>query len=187
VKTDSIEELLKADAARMAALHALAALALPDAWLAAGFVRNLVWDALHGYQPTPLNDIDVIFFDAEDRRGDRAHRAQAELLYQQPEQHWQVRNQALMHIRNGDRPYLSCADAMRFWPEVETAVGARIVRGGRIELLAQFGTESLRAGRITPNPKRSRDIFFDRLASKRWLLHWPKLIVEYDQAGRVAL
>ena len=35
------------------------------AWLAAGFIRNLVWDQQHGYlRPTPLPDIDVIYLDA---------------------------------------------------------------------------------------------------------------------------
>ncbi|MEE9480708.1 MAG: nucleotidyltransferase family protein, partial [Kiloniellales bacterium] len=50
---------------RMDCLAALAALALPDAWIGAGFVRNLAWDRLHGFAAaTPLADVDVLIFDS---------------------------------------------------------------------------------------------------------------------------
>jgi len=79
-----IVSILSADPLRVSALRAVAILELPDAWLAAGFVRNAVWDARHGYPPTPLNDLDVIFFDAEDPDGDRARRTQEELMQRMP-------------------------------------------------------------------------------------------------------
>ena len=42
---------------------------LPDSWVGAGFVRRKVWDNLHGFEePTPLNDIDVLFFNPNDLR-----------------------------------------------------------------------------------------------------------------------
>lgn len=40
---------IRQDRWRMAALRQAREAALPDWWLAAGFVRNLVWDRLHGY------------------------------------------------------------------------------------------------------------------------------------------
>ena len=43
-----LRALLLADARRPALLRAVAALALPDCWIAAGFVRNAVWDHLAG-------------------------------------------------------------------------------------------------------------------------------------------
>lgn len=36
-----------------------------------------------------------------------------------------LRNQEQMHIRNGDQPYSSALDAMRYWPETATAVATR--------------------------------------------------------------
>lgn len=48
----------------MRLLIIVADLKLPDGLIAAGFVRNLVWDHLHGKNATPLNDVDVIFYDA---------------------------------------------------------------------------------------------------------------------------
>ena len=57
-------DLIQSDHAMIETLAAVRDLALPDGWIAAGFVRNRIWDHLHGYaEPTPLNDIDVVYFD----------------------------------------------------------------------------------------------------------------------------
>ena len=62
--SDDLKNLIQSSPYHMKALEALATLDLPDAWIAAGFLRNLVWDYLHGYKTmTPLNDLDVIYFD----------------------------------------------------------------------------------------------------------------------------
>ncbi|MGI9503863.1 MAG: nucleotidyltransferase family protein, partial [Geminicoccaceae bacterium] len=54
-----LTDLIHADPAMMTALAAVRSLALKDGWITAGFVRNRVWDHLHGFpKPTPLNDID---------------------------------------------------------------------------------------------------------------------------------
>lgn len=63
---DKIVELIKQDPLRTEALYYVSLLGLPQCYIAAGFVRNLVWDALHDFKsPSPLNDIDVIYFDPE--------------------------------------------------------------------------------------------------------------------------
>ena len=59
----TIEAMLRRDKQRMRLLQAVRALQLPDCFIAAGFVRNMVWDALHDYPLTPLNDVDVIYYD----------------------------------------------------------------------------------------------------------------------------
>jgi hypothetical protein len=42
--------------------------------------ENLVWDHLHQYQtPTPLADVDVIFFDPQDVRPERDRMVQQQL------------------------------------------------------------------------------------------------------------
>lgn len=56
-----IKNWLSSDPERMEALSIAARLELPDWCLAAGFLRNLVWDKLHGFSSaTALNDIDLI-------------------------------------------------------------------------------------------------------------------------------
>jgi uncharacterized protein len=59
-------ELISSDITRMHALHAVASLRLPDWLIAAGFVRNAIWDYLFD-KKTPLNDADVIYYCASIR------------------------------------------------------------------------------------------------------------------------
>lgn len=167
---------LLADTSRMAALMALRSLHLPEAYLAAGFIRNLVWDRLHGYYPpTPLTDLDVIYFDPDDCREERDRNLEALLTEHLPAP-WSVKNQARMHHRNGDAPYTSTADAMSYWVEVETAVGVCLDQASEPVFCAPLGLSSLMAGELTLNPKRSKpDDFYQRLTTKQWLQRWPAL------------
>lgn len=179
---NSIVTLIKQDPLRMQILDCVAQLGLPQCYVAAGFVRNLVWDHLHGYaSTTPLNDIDVIYFDTIDTSYESDLRYEALLKQRLPELNWQVRNQACMHTRNGDEPYQSSLDAMSYWPEKETAVALKQSLTGDIECISSFGLESLFDLQITPNPKRNRDIFDQRVQSKNWLTHWSKLTTSHSE------
>ncbi|MFB9216391.1 nucleotidyltransferase family protein [Vibrio sinaloensis] len=169
---------LEQDLNRMRALHLVAELNLPQAWIAAGFVRNLVWDALHSKPgSTPLNDIDVVYFDASEPCANAYLTYENKLKEQMPEFNWQVRNQARMHQRNNDPAYLDVFNAMSYWPEKETAVAVRLNPHKQIECEAVFGFESLFALRVSHNPKRSKAVFLERVNSKTWLNQWPKLTV----------
>lgn len=168
-------ELLQQDAQRLQILHCVAQLDLAECYVAAGFVRNMVWDHRHDYPPTPLQDVDVIYFDAAEVDPASASRYQAALLRQLPGVNWQVKNQALMHQRHGDAPYRSCLDAMSYWPEKETAVAVRITAERHMEVISAFGLESLFALQLTHNPRRAVDTFCGRVRAKRWLQQWPEL------------
>ncbi|MGI9283662.1 MAG: nucleotidyltransferase family protein [Endozoicomonas sp.] len=171
-----IIQLIKQDSMRLEALDCIRLLKLPQCYLAAGFVRNLVWDHLHQYsQPTPLNDLDVIYFDPDEKNPEAFKYYESQLRQQHPELNWQVRNQARMHERNGDKPYQSSLDAMAHWPEKETAVAVRKTITGNFECIAAFGFESLFSLQVTHNPERSRELFEQRVSSKAWLSHWPLL------------
>ncbi|MCK8079963.1 nucleotidyltransferase family protein [Vibrio sp. 1CM24A] len=176
-----IVTLIKQDPLRMQVLNCVAQLDLPQCYVAAGFVRNLVWDHLHGYAfPTPLNDIDVIYFDPIDTSYESDLRFEAPLKQRLPELNWQVRNQASMHTRNGDEPYQGSLDAMSYWPEKETAIAVKQSLNGDVECISSFGLESLFDLQITPNSKRNRDIFDQRVQSKGWLTQWPKLTISHS-------
>ncbi|MGY0216489.1 nucleotidyltransferase family protein [Endozoicomonadaceae bacterium StTr2] len=174
-----VTRLIRQDTHRMQILAAVSTLKLPDCWVAAGFVRNRVWDYLHGYQPTTLNDVDVVYFDSNNPDPQQAQEYQAKLQAQMPEVIWEVKNQAAMHQRNGHAPYSNTADAMSYWPECETAVGVRLKDDGEIELIAPFGVQSLVSGHLTYNVRRERALFESRIERKQWLQHWPKLQVVY--------
>lgn len=164
------------DTWRMDALYRARDLALPDWCLAAGFVRNLVWDRLHDYvTATPLNDIDLVFFDPEEMGAerDRALTRQLQIATGAP---WSAKNQARMHLRHDHAPYASTADAMRFWVERETAVGVSLDSHGCLGLIAPLGVESLLAGRVTHNPLHADSrVFLRRIAAKGWRERWPLL------------
>ena len=166
---------LNEDCFRMNALKMGASLKLKDWCLAAGFVRNLVWDHLHHHsKPTPLNDIDLIYFD-DDLENDRDEEYETKLksMSNYP---WSVKNQTHIHIKNKEAPYSSTVDVMSYWPEIETAIGARLSSTNEIELIAPFGLTALFAQSITLNKKRPKKAVFEhRIKSKEWLKQWPKL------------
>ena len=173
-----LKQWIGEDAGRMTALSMAAEMQLPDWCLAAGFVRNLAWDRVHSYTSmTALNDIDLIYFDRSDitEEKDRCIEERLRNLCRLP---WSVKNQARMHGRNKDDPYSSTADAMSYWVEVETAVGATLNQQGELHIVAPFGVESLFNCTVTLNPKRPKlHIFENRIAEKRWLEIWPRLAV----------
>jgi uncharacterized protein len=172
-------EWIAADPLRMRALEIARELDLPDWCIAAGFVRNLAWDKLHGYaQPTPLSDIDLIYFDRSDMTTARERALEARLAAIDPALPWSVRNQARMHVRNGDTPYGSMLDAMRHWVELETALGVTLEEDGRLRIVSAFGLDTLFAKMVTHNVAyRSHGEFAARLVQKKWLQRWPELRV----------
>lgn len=173
--------LIAGDTGMMAVLAAAtdvaAKLELPDCWIGAGFVRRKVWDHLHGYQtPTPLDDIDVLYFQPGNLSQDYERRAEAALHEALPEQPWSAKNQARMHLRNGDEPYRDTTHAMHFWLETPTCIAVRLTGNGHLELAAPYGLDDLLAMVIRPTPagyRRAQD-FRDRVAGKNWLQNWPK-------------
>lgn len=179
-----IEALIAQNPMRIQLLKLVSELNLPDAWIGAGFVRNLVWDALHGYATsTPLTDVDVVYFNSLQTEPAADLKLEACLLNQDPTVKWQVRNQARMHTKNGDAPYTSSADAIARWPETATAIAARIDSKGMIELLAPLGADDLLNLRVCPTShftttSEKRAVFRARVQEKNWSRIWPKLTFE---------
>ncbi|WP_028592346.1 nucleotidyltransferase family protein [Paenibacillus massiliensis] len=155
-------------------------LGLPQACIAAGYVRNRVWDKLHGYVSlTPLNDIDVIYFDPEQQSDERDEWLEQQLGRDQIHRNWSVKNQAHMHIRNGHAPYASVTDAMRYWPETATAVGIYLDQEDQLQIVAPFGLQDLMDLKVRKGPYFRSDTYFrQRVFDKQWLDTWPLLIVE---------
>jgi len=175
---ERIREWMLGDEIRMETLQIASSLELKDWCLAAGFVRTLIWDKLHGYdQLTTLGDIDLIYFD---------HKHCSKEIDQETEDHlkqisnypWSVKNQARMHLRNNDRPYSSSADAMTYWVELQAAIGAKLSDSGEIIILAPFGLNIFFDNSIRLNQKRPKPTAFrNRIQEKQWLEKWPKLRV----------
>ncbi|MDB5054070.1 MAG: hypothetical protein JWM44_2120 [Bacilli bacterium] len=128
-------------------IHILAlikSLRLPQWFVGAGFVRNFVWDVLHDYKErTPLQDIDVLYYDKENNSLDRDKHYERLLLMLDQRHNWSVKNQARMHLRNNHSPYTSVEDAMKRWPETATAVAVKLNDHNELVIVAPYGLEDL--------------------------------------------
>src|SRR5689334_17072920 len=118
--------VIESDAGAMRVLRAAAALGLPDWWIGAGFVRNRVWDAISHVPGSPERDVDVAYFDAEQPGRREEERAEARATAILPGVPWEIRNQARMHLHNGEEPYASALDAISRWPETATCVAVTL-------------------------------------------------------------
>ncbi|MGS2616938.1 nucleotidyltransferase family protein [Micromonospora sp. LZ34] len=160
---------------------------LPDAWIGAGTLRDLVWGERYGdgFDPGAVRDVDVVFFDPGDLTRANDHRATARLAAAWAEPPWEARNQAAVHTWYADKfggepiaPYRSVAEAVATWPEYATAVAVRLDAADRIEVCAPYGLADLLGGIWRHNPARvdvarSRQ----RLARHRPAQRWPGVTV----------
>ncbi|WP_372871654.1 nucleotidyltransferase family protein [Shewanella sp.] len=156
--------------------------------LAAGFVRNAVWDYLHEQSPAALNDVDLIYMgpqiSAQAAQKDSDWLTQAReveryicsaLSERMPEVNWEVRDQRRMHLKHGDAPYTNLPEAMAAWPEKETAIGVRHAADGQLDVVSSWGLESLFALKLTPSAAHKLHSFQQRVHSKQWLQRYPRL------------
>jgi len=150
---DQVKKWIEADKERLDALRIAASLELED-WC--------------------LSDIDLIYFnpDVTDESVDLRYESKLKSLSHHP---WSVKNQARMHQRNNDLPYLSCSDAMSYWVEIETCVGVTLIDND-ITIVAPFGLAANFNKTITLNSKRPKpQAFTERVKSKKWCDLWPQL------------
>lgn len=162
----------------MTALRMAREMNLPDWWIAAGFVRNKIWDVVHEKtERTALNDVDVVYFDSEipEERFDLD--LERKLAAMDGSLPWSVKNQARMHTRNGHAPYSSATDAISRWPETATCVGVRIDIDDELVLAAPLGIADLLDlnVRCNPNFNGTAEEYRARQNAKQWLVIWPKL------------
>lgn len=184
-----LETILLSDPLRRQALEVVARCGLPNCWIGAGFVRDAVWDHLHGCpKVAPTGDVDVIWFASAQSREEDDLLVEQELRCEMPGLRWSVKDQARMHLRNGDAPYVSIADAMWHWPETSTAVAVRLKLSVAIEVNAPFGLDDLFALRLRPTPEfqtKKLSIFTDRVSSKHWIERYPRLTFGTSAADEV--
>lgn len=174
-----IADIIAQDPVGMEQLRAARSLGLPDWCIAAGFVRNRVWDHLHGIVPARLPvDIDVLYFDPSDTSLQVEFALQDRLADLVPGAPWEVRNQARMHVVKKDfPPHRDTAHAMTFWLETVTPVGVRLEADDSLSLIAPLGTDDLLGLRCRPTAfgRTRRSEYDERIARKRWRELWPNV------------
>ena len=153
---------------------------LPDWFVGAGAIRDLVWDVRFGdgFDPSRIEDIDLVYFDPSDLSKDRDHEVEARLGPR-----WDVTNQAAVHTWfhttfGGDpvEPLRSTEAGIATWPETATCVGARLEDDGSLTIAAPLGLDDLLDGVWRVNPVRvAPEEAARRLARKAPEHRWPRL------------
>ena len=171
----------------MRVLATVRAMDLPDAWVGAGAIRDLVWGRLYGsgFEPGDLHDVDVVYFDPSDLSRARDERATRALRTAWAHVPWQARNQAAVHTWYADRfggrpvePFASIAEAVATWPETATAVAVRLDAAERVEVCAPLGLTDLLTGVWRRNPRRaSMRVSAERLERHHPARRWPAVRV----------
>ncbi|MGW4500279.1 nucleotidyltransferase family protein [Micromonospora sp. NPDC004336] len=170
--------VIESDPEAMRVLRTVADLGLPDWWIGAGFVRNRVWDAISKLPVSPERDVDVAYFDPARLDQREEEHAEAQAAAALPGVPWEIRNQARMHLRNGDEPYTSALDAISRWPETATCVAVAL-RGESVRLVTCHGPADLVGMVVRPSPAfdnpAGRAKVRRRVEAKGWLDRWPQL------------
>nr|WP_211171032.1 nucleotidyltransferase family protein [Bacillus sp. DNRA2] len=174
-------EIIKNDAYIISLLKAVEKLNLNDAWISAGLIRNKVWDVLHNIK-TPINDIDVIYFDSTDTSWETEKDLEKNLEILVPNQPWSVKNQARMHLKNGFNPYNSSFDGVAHFTEIPTAIAVKMCNS-ELKIMAPYGVEDLFKKIVEPTPyfqnnSKSHSIYSKRMQEKKWDTIWIDLSIE---------
>jgi hypothetical protein len=174
---EKLRNIMSTHPTLMRDLELVKCLNLPNWCIAAGYVRNFVWDYLHQYaERTPMNDVDVLYYDLTDTNEDTEKHYQNLLKLKLQGYNWSVKNQARMHDRNKEEPYLSVEDAMKRWPETATAIGITLDEDNKLRILSPHGLEDLFELIIRRSPYFMDDNYYQqRVKNKDWLNTWPKL------------
>ena len=153
-------------------------LGLPDWFVGAGAIRDLVWDVRFGagFDAAAIEDIDLVYFDPHDVSKDREHEIEARLGPR-----WDVTNQAgvhtWFHLRFGGdpvEPLTSTEAGIATWPETATCVGVRLEADGTLTVAAPLGLDDLLDGVWRLNPVRvTSAVAAQRLAKKSPGTRWP--------------
>lgn len=198
--------IVTADPLRRKIIASVANLALPECWIAGGFVRNPVWNELFGKGGEfPATDVDVCYFRSLDSYDtpkdkllgqierneknavwDEEAVAQARLEKEHPGIEFEVKNQARMYFSSIrtviHEPYTCFGDALAGWVETATSTGIRLEPDGTYSVFTPYGLDDLMTGVIRPARPEHVDTAMKRAEKKGWLKLWPGVHFEpYDE------
>lgn len=194
---DRLRSMIRSSAWMMRVLMTVRQAELPDAWVGAGTIRDLVWGQMYGsgFNPDDVRDVDVAFFNPHDLSRDGDEQATARLHDAWSQVPWEASNQAAVHTWYASefggepvRPLLTIADAVATWPETATAVAVRLNPADAVELCAPLGLTDLLTGVWRRNPRRvSLQVSLARLARHKPTQRWPAVTVVPPGQGHEGL
>lgn len=176
-----LQNLIGADAWLIQILETARTAELPNWYIGAGIIRDLVWDHLHqNSERTPPNDVDVAFFDPDDLTEGRDEAATAVLHSILPNIPWEATNQAAVHTWHervfgyAIDPYQSTEEGIASWPETATSMGVRLMPDDSLHVYAPCGLEDLFTLKLRRNPtKVTLEEYRQRYVKKKMKQKWP--------------
>jgi len=173
-----IQDIIRGNQWLMDILSTVEKMHLPDWYVAAGAVRSVVWDNLHGFtEPTPVHDVDVIFFESNHMDREYEKSIERELKIWRNDIEWDVKNQASIHLWYQDvfgypiSPRKSSIDAISTWSP--SSIGVRISEG-ELKIAAPNGLDDLCEMKFRGNPAHiPNELFLSRVKERRIKEKWP--------------
>lgn len=175
-RQEEFRKLIRNDERTMRILEVVRELNLPDWFVAAGAIRNTIWDIVENFsEHTALNDIDVVYFDPSDTREETENKYEKVLSELEPKYKWSVTNQVRMADYHNDPPYKNSCDAIAHWIEECTCIGVRLEKDNSFTLCAPFGVDCIFEEIVRINPKYPHSDDYERRKLKKWDKIWPNL------------
>lgn len=174
---EDILKIIADDPWMMDALRYARSLNLPEWMMGAGFVRNKVWDYLHGYvhDVVPTPDLDLIYLDRQ-HVSKEYDATLSEAALRKTGINWEIINQAYTHEWHGREPYVSTEQALADWVETPTCVAVSMNNDDSLRLHAPLGIDDLVNLVVRKNPACLDNASYkERVISKKWQEKWPKL------------
>jgi hypothetical protein len=111
--TEALIDLIRSSGWMLRVLGAVRDERIPDAWVGAGVLRDLVWGERYGsgFSPARVRDVDIAFFDPHDLSRANDDRVTERLQRRLPEVPWEARNQAA--VPRGTPPSSAAARSSR--------------------------------------------------------------------------
>ena len=155
---EAIVEQIQMDPEMMEVLAIIRDLDLADAWLAAGAVRNFIWNQLSGKPGFDgTTDLDLVFYDSAISY-EQTLQLEQELKKIYPQYAWEVKNQVYMHDHSpGTAPYTSSFDAISKYPEQCTAIAVRLTPNQELEFFTPYGLGELEQMIVQQTPHFRED------------------------------
>lgn len=157
-------------------------LQFPNWYLGAGCIAQTVWNYLSEQElTTHINDLDLVYFDANDRSYESEHRHIEHItdLFKDFPLPLDIKNQARVHLWYEEHfgysipPYHSLEDAINSWPTTATCIGVKYIRR-EFRVYAPYGLNDLFGMIVRPNKVQiTEEIYMKKV--KRWKQCWPKL------------
>lgn len=164
----------------MDAVNILNKYRLPEATIAAGAVRNLVWDQKSGQPSSFLRDnIDIYYRDPSESY-EQSITTQAEISQNNSLYLWNLHNIALSSRHDDLIPQAkSINEAIAGFPEKCSAIGIQI-DGNNLTVIAPFGLVELFELEVNPSPSFEKGMpkheqYLQHIRFKHWQDRYPDL------------